>query len=777
MWNTKGKVSRHRLFLRLLVPNVLLLLFLLIVGWIIYNQTLLMMEKEIEANNMSLLQQTRDQLDRRFAEISSVARQFANDTRIMQFQRVTQPFEGANVFRVMDTHKSLYNINLTNNFIFNYFVIFKNSELVLTQNSTYGIPEFYKYFHYKNMDRQAWENLFIGDYYDRKLLPAQDVTTNGNTYSLLTYLQSLGFSGYTQGVVAVTVDNQEIRKLLGGFDLSEGGDAYIIDDKGSIISSASAGASETVIDWLDRSRLIGNKGSLLKEIGSQKMMITYATSNYNGWMYLVIQPASVVLGKVLYIKKITFSMASLFMALGIVLAYMIAYRNSRPLKGILEIIVERTALEANPRVDVYRFIRDSVSRLIDNNHKLQEEMKKQIPFLQAAYFEKLLKGEYLSSHDTPVLFQHVGIAAQGKYFVTVILQLLGYGSWYNRHELKELDARRVMLKDILRQALLNNEYLHDAAEDQIVILFSFSSDDHKKNMAYMDEVIERVGEMIHNRLNTAARFSVGGMYEGLLNVARSYEEARRTLEYQIWGNKKGNMKFEELPKENTGYHYPPDVELRLTYLTKAGERNAVEMLLKELYDINFSEKQLSATMLQLFMSEVWGTVVKLLPQVSIDEGSLLNPIHAFTGEANGFEGLETNYETLIATYHYVCDIVNEHKKSQNVQLMEKIVRLLNDSYMQTDLCLDAVANRFNISKGYLSQFFKEQTGVNFSDYLENLRMTQAKESLLNTDLPVHEIAIQSGYSSSNTFCRAFKRIYGISTTEYRRSELFLKVHS
>ncbi|UUZ85342.1 hypothetical protein LJK88_18335 [Paenibacillus sp. P26] len=122
------------------------------------------------------------------------------------------------------------------------------------------------------------------------------------------------------------------------------------------------------------------------------MMVTYTTSQYNGWTYLVAQPAHVVLEKVLYIKKITFTMAFIFLTLGLVIAYLIAYRNSRPLRGIMETIAERTGGEHHSGADAYRFIREAVSQLIDKNREMQEKMEKQAPPLQAALFERSLKG-------------------------------------------------------------------------------------------------------------------------------------------------------------------------------------------------------------------------------------------------------------------------------------------------------------------------------------------------------------------------------------------------
>ncbi len=82
----------------------------------------------------------------------------------------------------------------------------------------------------------------------------------------MTYIQSLGLPGSPQGTVAITVDSREIRKLLGGLDLSGGGWAYILNENGDIVSSVSSDASYAV----DRSILTGKQGSMLQQVGGKK---------------------------------------------------------------------------------------------------------------------------------------------------------------------------------------------------------------------------------------------------------------------------------------------------------------------------------------------------------------------------------------------------------------------------------------------------------------------------------------------------------------------------
>ena len=75
-------------------------------------------------------------------------------------------------------------------------------------------------------------------------------------------------------------------------------------------------------------------------------------------------------------------------------------------------------------------------------------------------------------------------------------------------------------------------------------------------------------------------------------------------------------------------------------------------------------------------------------------------------------------------------------------------------------------DEFYITEVYLSKLFKEGTGQNFSKYVENLRLEQAK-ILLSNGVLVNEVAQQVGYNSPQVFRRAWKRHYGTTPTEFK----------
>lgn len=89
-------------------------------------------------------------------------------------------------------------------------------------------------------------------------------------------------------------------------------------------------------------------------------------------------------------------------------------------------------------------------------------------------------------------------------------------------------------------------------------------------------------------------------------------------------------------------------------------------------------------------------------------------------------------------------------------------------FSDPSLSLDAVSSALAISSGYLSRIFKDETGQNFSEYIQTYRMKHAQHLLAATMLPVNAIAAQSGYSNSTYFRAAFKTKFGVTPRQFRQ---------
>lgn len=102
-------------------------------------------------------------------------------------------------------------------------------------------------------------------------------------------------------------------------------------------------------------------------------------------------------------------------------------------------------------------------------------------------------------------------------------------------------------------------------------------------------------------------------------------------------------------------------------------------------------------------------------------------------------------------------------------LLFKIVSYLNEN-LSGEINLNKLADIFSMNPAYLSQFFKNNTGMNYHVYLTLLRINRAKEMLATTRMSISEIAASAGFADYRVFTKAFKRAEGILPSQYRNSQ-------
>ena len=97
-----------------------------------------------------------------------------------------------------------------------------------------------------------------------------------------------------------------------------------------------------------------------------------------------------------------------------------------------------------------------------------------------------------------------------------------------------------------------------------------------------------------------------------------------------------------------------------------------------------------------------------------------------------------------------------------------LVKSFLDEHYKEKLSLESVASHFFIDKHYLARLFKEHYGVTLVTYLQQVRITHAKRMLRFTDKSIEEIGLECGIGELNYFSRVFKKLEGVSPSEFRK---------
>ena len=114
-------------------------------------------------------------------------------------------------------------------------------------------------------------------------------------------------------------------------------------------------------------------------------------------------------------------------------------------------------------------------------------------------------------------------------------------------------------------------------------------------------------------------------------------------------------------------------------------------------------------------------------------------------------------------------VYRESLKSQTAgkEKMEEAISYIRENYAK-DLNMAMVSNHICMNYSLFSAAFKEHTGVNFVNYLKEIRIAEAKRLLIQTEDKITEIAKQVGFENDKHFMKSFKTACGVSPSEFRK---------
>lgn len=142
-------------------------------------------------------------------------------------------------------------------------------------------------------------------------------------------------------------------------------------------------------------------------------------------------------------------------------------------------------------------------------------------------------------------------------------------------------------------------------------------------------------------------------------------------------------------------------------------------------------------------------------------GSLRERIAALTGREELLLWLESLYDEAAIQ-------ISKISSHSTAAMMEEAVDYIRNNYDDSNLNVNLLADKLNISAAYFGKLFTEFTGSRTLDYILKVRMEKARDLLLSeADKDISQIADAVGYNNSTYFTTAFKKFYGVTPSRFR----------
>lgn len=272
----------------------------------------------------------------------------------------------------------------------------------------------------------------------------------------------------------------------------------------------------------------------------------------------------------------------------------------------------------------------------------------------------------------------------------------------------------------------------------------------------------RLAEQVIDALESATDLSccigIGGL-RPVDEMTASHDEAIRALRQARSGCIMHIMDVhpDELPARDLNKYERILIE-KLEY----GEESDLHTVLEQiLATISPEEPQSRNKMIE------WMVVAhRIAMENDVQEDSRLN-YQTYLTEMLGFDEMHAFHDWYMQRFLLLAARIREVRSGKTSRIIEMAKRILENEFT-TEISLEAISGRVNISPRYFSKLFKDETGTNFIDFLTTLRINRAKELMLKTEKSIKEICYEVGYGDPNYFSRLFKKQTGYSPTEFIR---------
>ncbi len=135
----------------------------------------------------------------------------------------------------------------------------------------------------------------------------------------------------------------------------------------------------------------------------------------------------------------------------------------------------------------------------------------------------------------------------------------------------------------------------------------------------------------------------------------------------------------------------------------------------------------------------------------------------------GYDNASIYYETIYEWIEKInVKLLSEYDDYKNKQKIQRAISYIQENYAK-DLNMAVVSNFISMNYSLFSYVFKQFTGMNFVNYLKDIRIKEAKRLLEETDKKIIEISSAIGYENEKHFMKIFKSTTGVSPTEFRKN--------
>lgn len=753
----------NRFFKRLIASYLLISLIPILTGLIAYRQAMSSAEqKTYDAFNM-MLNQANTEMTGVFSEIESTLTRLSFDPSIQALIKSRASDDDvAATFRMYDARSALARNKIVNENLIDLALYCERPNAVVTASHIFiSLDRYYDiFFRYDGLTMDQWKEKMLDDSAYERYFPESSIrvrvsTDQVNEHQAIFYVRTVQ-AGLYGGKLVASISTEALNAAIGGL-LNEYEGWMIIQDPGSG-QLAQFGHLDSA---LDIDALLEDPGTSLNGRGD---MLVLSTEAKNGWRYIAGLKRDAAFADINLLSLTMVLMIVTEVILLIMLSLLLSRRNTQPINQLVALVSDGDPGGPPTGIDEFDYIAHTVTLIKENHEVMRSQLDEQLPIMREQLLSELLQGRYADKEALKKQFAELSLRFPEE---NDTLLLLRFEPLIDAVEHTRLELSRIVTREFLKKT--RQDVYTAFSVDQEMMAVIIHTEAAPSGASAEDGIIaaRSLVEQLHEHL-----LESGAMIPSIAVSAEPGDLRRRytrlLAQLSMFDARPGAVQWLRPDSEDPAkdwHWYPMRTEDRLIQLIKVGDQKSVEQLLGRIYEENFDQRYLAPVQYQYLVRAFRQTMMRVTQEVSpqlSEEDTLVTDPEKMLQNGNPSKDF---YDWCMEMVRRVSAL----KESSGENQLNAIYAYLHQHYCDNQLSLGGVAMEFGFSETYFSRMFKAQSGVNYSEYIERLRIQKACE-LLKENRTVDEIAEHIGYNSVAVFRSAFKRVTGITPSAYKRSQ-------
>ncbi len=728
---------KNTYFIKLIKSYSVLLIIILVLGIVFHLILSNNARKELLNENLTSLQKVTEQFSDCYSNMYLIAKRLAGNSSLAHLAE-SEPGERAFYYNAYLAKQDLVDMYSDYSLqpIQSYYVYLHQSDYIIRYNDFEEFYSFYKYsLNFDTSKYSLWKNTLDSSESHNRFIPLRDFSSEyasgKNNYCYSVSLQKYTFKNINADVI-FEINNNSLQQIVSSVALMKDGCMLIQNSEDETLLSFSNNPElmAKLSEIVPYQFLSNDTGYSYAILDGYRVVILHATAQTPNLDYYVIVSVSS-----LQSPENSLQLLSLFIIfLGVI--------------GSFVIIVLLSKANYKP----YQAMEYRLREVNFNHEELMRLNESQKITLRNYYFDQLIHGTILSEEEAAYAQNYLSISDNAKSFAILYCNV-----YLDTLELNN-DPQGIInilspdyaevISDILSSYFIHS-YIMQGSKNSVYTILLYD----REELDNVEDLFLHVHTTLLQDYNIWIYGGLGCTTDTISSVWKSYRQSKEAVKRV--SSPDYLCLYREILEFQDSFFYPNEVADQLYNFVKSGNLKQTKAIFTFIKDENFKKRKLNSRQVKWLLENIEITLLKVIRDndISYDDSSL-----AGLSEDSTLK----NYEQIALE---LCEKTRQ-PESDN-QLIVRIQAYIDKNYGDQSLCLSRISDLFHISESYFSFLFKKTVGVNFSTYLEQVRMMQAKHLLETTDIKIADLYVAVGYNNLTSFRRAFKKKYGVAPNALR----------